>query len=201
MKKIGQSIIDYMVVKGYVVRDINIVYIEGVNPDTFTLNDDQADQWNDTRNLITDKGEVLLSCTATTEPGEYYTSNPMNRDGCARIAFGQYLQAWEFGMHHYQKALVQVGEIEVYRDLNRDGVRTGDCTYKGLFGINQHTTGDSSGSSAPTYVGKWSAGCLVGKFASTHYESFLPVLQRYNQKRFDTTILDGSLLHQLGVLA
>ena len=200
MKKLGLRILEYMQSKNYEIKDLNIIYIEGVNPDTFALNSDTENYWNDTRNLILEDGTVVMSAQATTEPGTYYTDNPLNPKGAARIAFGHYKEAWAFGMHKKQKALVQVGEITVHRDLNKDGVRTGDKTYTGLFEINQHTTGDSPYASIPDLVGRWSAGCLVGKVPKTHYEIFLPTLRQFGYPVWDTTVLDGSLLHSLGVL-
>ena len=48
----------------------------------------------------------------------------MDRNGAARIAFGQY-KAWAVGTHHATQpsahaALVQVADVTVYRDLNKD---------------------------------------------------------------------------------
>jgi hypothetical protein len=70
----------------------------------------------------------------------------MNPQGAARIAFGQYT-AWQVGRHgtsDRHEALVQVVEVKVHRDLNKDMQRTGDTkgtaqadrTDTGLFGIN-----------------------------------------------------------------
>lgn len=201
MKSVGNRILDYMTRQGYLINDCNIVYIEGVDPDTFALNDDALDYWNDTRNIILSDGTILMSCSATTEPGKYYTENPLNPSGAARIAFGQHKDAWAFGNHKDQKALVQVGEITVFRDFNEDGLRTGDKTYTGLFGINQHTTASNALGMCPEEVGRWSAGCLVGKVPRTHYEIFLPTLRKFNYPVWDTTVLDGTLLHRLGVLS
>lgn len=200
MKSTGNRILDYMTKEGYKIDDCNIVYIEGVEPDTFQLNDDSANYWNDTRNIILSDGTILMSCRATTEPGSYYTENPMNPAGAARIAFGYHKDAWAMGYHKDQKALVQVGEITVFRDFNEDGLRTGDKTETGLFGINQHTTSPSSYGSRPEEIGRWSAGCLVGQHSKTHYEVFLPILKRFGYSVWSTTVLDGSLLHSSGVL-
>lgn len=201
MKNTGTRILDYMVSQGYRIRECNIVYIEGVEPDTFQLNDDVINKWNDTRNIILRDGTIPLSCRATTEPGTHYTNNPVNPSGAARIAFGQHKDAWSFGYHKDQKALVQVGEITVYRDFNKDGVRTGDKTDTGLFGLNQHTTSATVSGTTPEDVGKWSAGCLVGQHAITHYNYFLPILRDFGYTRWDTTVLDGSLLHSLGIFS
>ncbi|MBD2771163.1 hypothetical protein [Iningainema tapete] len=191
----GLKILEYLQSEKFRIRAYNIVYIEGVDPDTFALNDDKIDYWNDVRCVIRDDGEILLCNQATTEPGIWYTKFPMNPGGAARIAFGQYLDAWTFGNHKGQYAIVQCGDVKVHRDFNKDGFRTGDRIDTGnWFGINQHTT-----SYAPETVGKWSAGCLVGRYPQSHAK-FMRLCQDSGRRYFDTTVLDGSVLHQLGVL-
>ena len=103
------------------------------------------------------------------------------------MAFGQYLDAWRIGRHFKQDALVQCGNLKVFRDSNEDGSRAGDPVDVGdSFGINQHTT-----SSAPDLVGKWSAGCLVGKFPATHAK-FMAICRSMGLATFDSTLIDGS---------
>lgn len=196
-KTLGQRIIGYMRSLNYLVTAYNVVYIEGVDPveDDLRLNADILDFWNDTRNVIRDDGEVLMSAIATTEPGRYYTNNPMNPGGAARIAFGQHVDAWAIGKHHDQDALVQVEPVSFYRDLNKDGFRTGDRLYNDVIGMNQHTT-----SNAPLMIGRWSAGCLVGRYPSSHAK-FMRLMRDSKAKRFTATVLDGELLHRLKVLS
>ena len=193
----GKRIVSYLKSLGYPVNTYNIVYLEGINPDLETLNADRLDEWNDVRTVVGHDGQVYLSSTATSELGKFYTNNPMNSDGGARIAFGFYEGCWSLGYHFKQKALVQVDNIKVYRDFNKDGKRTGDKVYTGLFAINQHTTGNNSSAAAPDTIDHWSAGCLVGKHASTHYDKFIPACEAIAGKnsgyRFDTYVLDGSL--------
>ena len=119
--------------KGYQVDrgpgEVNIVYVEGMNPDG-TANADEANKWNDLRLLIRFEGgapRIIGEWAATTEPGRYWTENPMSPLGAARIEFGQY-KSWQVGMHrNNHEALVQTGgEVTVCRDLNKDGQRTGD---------------------------------------------------------------------------
>lgn len=192
MDDVGSKAIRYMVSKGYKVRALNIFYVEGINTDLKTLNADKLDQWNDVRSIITNAGKVLMSCSATTEPGAHYTYNRMNPGGAARIAFGQYLDAWRLGKHFQQDALIQCGSIKVYRDANEDGMRTGDALDTGdYFGVNQHTTGNSADVNPPENVDRFSAGCLVGRYPSTHYETFLPICRSMGLKTFDTTIAPG----------
>jgi hypothetical protein len=87
---------------------------------------------------------VFQSWEGTTEPGTFWTMNPMNAGGAARIAFGQY-KSWIVGTHMKGKAsaheaLVQVTEVTVHRDLNKDFKRTNDRTDTGLFGVYAGTS-------------------------------------------------------------
>lgn len=189
----GAKAIAYMRSKGYKVRALNIILLEGINTDLKTLNDDKIDFFNDVRAIVSDDGEVLMSCSATTEPGWYYRQNPMNVNGAAQVAFGQYLDSHCLGMHFKQRALVQCGNLKIFRDKNQDGSRAGDASYVGSeYGINLHTTGNSANAQAPDRVGKWSAGCNVGQYPKTHYETFLPICKAMGLKTFDTTWVDGS---------
>lgn len=186
MRDRGRLILEYMQAKGYSIRAWNIVYLEGIDTDLKTLNSDRVDGWNDVRVVVTDDGDVLMSAQATTEPGWYYRKNRMNPKGAAQVAFGQYLECWQIGRHYTQDALVQCGNITVFRDSNEDGKRTGDPIEVGdWFGINQHTT-----SNAPNTVGLWSAGCLVGRFPSTHTR-FMAICRAMGRRRFDSTLIAG----------
>lgn len=176
---------------------LNIVYIEGCNHDG-TPNADLPNRWNDRRLVLSFYGsgfQIKLNYRATTEPGKYYTQNPLHKYGAARIAFGQY-KAWQFGKHQgVQPALVQVAPVKVHRDINRDGKRSpNDPIDTGIFGINQHTTKFGT---PPAEVGKYSAGCLVGWSYAQHIE-FLDLVAtdvRYLDSRkdfiFETAILPG----------
>lgn len=198
--RVMQSIIEYCQTQRYKLftdRDqINIIYVEGMDVDGNT-NRDEANQFNDIRLVLGSNLQLLGVWSATTEPGRWYTQRPMNQKGCARIAFGQYC-AWSVGLHgnsEPHEALVQVGEVAVYRDFNRDGLRTGDAKEKGLFGINQHWGYDLPSDN----IGRASAGCLVGRTRQGHKE-FMNIVKsddRYRTDRqfiFTTTILPADKL-------
>lgn len=156
---------------------MNILYVEGCNPDG-TANDNAPNRFNDLRVVLTFGADGRPSAQAwegTTEPGTYWTmhgvSDEAARLGAARIAFGQY-KAWRTGQHHGHDALVQTGgEVTVFRDLNRDFKRTGDRTYTGYFGINQHWGYDYPVND----LGQSSAGCLVGRTRVGH-RAFMQVV-------------------------
>lgn len=199
MAKDGKKVIEYMRSKGYRILALNIVYIEDVwLPDEWNPVPGKLDAWDDARCIIRNDGEILLCCAATTEPGRYYTENPMNERGAFRIAFGNYQDAWKVGLHHQQLALIQCGTITGYRDFNQDGKRTGDPVDVGDdFGINQHTTGDGNGY-CPDVIGRWSGGCLTGQHSTTHYEKFMKICQGMGRRKFDTTIIASDELSQFG---
>lgn len=106
----------------------------------------------------------------TTDPGRYYTLNPVSNKGVAILVPGQYRGAYALGLHRgkYQ-ALCQKKPVKVYRDNNRDEVYDWDVNTleEGLFGINIHKAGVFS-----KRVDTWSAGCQV--FASAQeFKSFI----------------------------
>ena len=150
---------------------VNIVYIEGMNQDG-TLNADIPNHWNDLRLLLTFNEatgwQIAHNAIATTEPGDYYTKNPTNKNGCARIAFGYHPPAWVRGFHKgTQPALVQLRRVKIHRDLNRDGLRNRfePPFWSDPIGLNDHTTNKKF---KGDLIGKFSAGCTVGKLYAEH---------------------------------
>jgi hypothetical protein len=183
----------------------NVVYIEGCNPDG-TPNDNKPNRFDDVRLVISITEAGLPTITGawegTTEPGRKWTMNPMEPAGAARIAFGQY-KAWAVGTHHAgsagaHEALLQVSEVTVHRDLNKDFQRDGDKTFTGIFGINQHWGYDLPKDD----LGGSSAGCLVGRTKTGHKEFMSLIKQdpRYaanHAYRFMSTIMPVSALEVL----
>ncbi len=180
---------------------VNIVYLEGMNPDG-TLNPDRPNEFNDTRLLLkVDEGgnpSIAMAWEATTEPGKYYTEiSPMDPNGAARIAFGQY-KSWVVGFHMASRpsrheALVQAEPVSVHRDKDRNYERAGDKLYTGVFGINQHWGYDMPKGD----IGTSSAGCLVGRTREGHRD-FMALVKadaRHEASsgyRFMATILPGA---------
>lgn len=202
---LAASIIQYMKAKFYRIatgsKKYNIVYVEGMEEDG-TLNDDQPNYFNDLRIVIEIANqipEIKGNWEATTEPGTHFTIDPMNSLGAARIAFGQY-KAWQVDKHcgssgNCHEALVQTSNVSVYRDKNKDFIRTGDQIYTGLYGINQHWGYDYPRND----ISIAGAGCLVGRTTSGHEEFMALIKQdkRYqlnNNYKFLTTIIPGDEL-------
>ena len=178
---------------------LNIVYVEGMDPDG-TPNDNAPNRFNDLRCLIRvvdGVPRIAGAWEATTEPSRRWTQQPMNPKGAARIAFGQY-KAWAVGLHHDHEALVQVADIAVFRDANKDYLRDGDEKDVGLFGVNQHWGYDLPSND----LGNSSAGCLVGRSTAGHRE-FMRLVRsdkRYlvagGGYRFLTTVLPASAVRR-----
>lgn len=202
-----RKIIRFMVDQEYYIAlgpdVLNIVYVEGVDGDG-RENADEFNFWNDRRLVfrIDSDGNpvVMINVAATTEPGKYYTQNPMNPAGAARIAFGQY-KAHGIGLHNGQHpALVQRGKIRVHRDINRDGKRSPNdpISIGSAFGLNQHTTRPGE---PPQLVGKYSAGCLVGQSYSEHM-AFMGLIRHDIRLKnnggylFPTAVISGTELNK-----
>lgn len=183
---------------------LTIAYLEGCGPDG-TPNRDAPNEFNDCRLLIRfpdgHRPHIEGAWEATTEPGRYWTEHPMDPAGAARIAFGQ-MKAWSVGAHHSglpsaHEALVQVSDLTVYRDLNRDYERDGDRRFTGMFSINQHWGYDQP----RTDLGRSSAGCLVGRSREGHRE-FMRLVKsdpRYRANRgyrFMTAVMPGSAIRE-----
>lgn len=179
--------------------EYSIIYIEGINSDG-TLNNDRPNHFNDLRVVLSfrdNEPAIEGMWEATTEPGSYYTYNPMNSGGAARIAFGWY-KAWRVGTHgnaEPHEALIQSSPVKVYRDFNKDFARTGDRLDTGLFGINQHWGYDYPVNN----ISYASAGCLVGRTRSGH-KKFMGLIKSDNRYLinknylFETIVIPGNEL-------
>jgi lysozyme len=177
-------------------RAINIVYLEDSDEYGNPL-PEKANEFNDRSILlrITDgKPEIIFNALATTEPGAFYTHNPMNPKGAFSIELNkQFRNCWMFGQHGTGRfrhpSLIQVGEITGFRDRNKDSIRSGDAGDRGLFGINQH--GIFGYRQTINNIGKSSAGCLVRFDYADHLE-FMSILRTWHPRDylFDTIVLN-----------
>lgn len=97
----------------------------------------------------------------TTDPGTYFLNNPINKLGTALLKHGQYINAYQLGLHRGKyKALVQRKPVTVYRSKNNSTNIDSKTkhTQTGYFGINIH---HASGNGTSEDVNRWSAGCQV----------------------------------------
>ena len=126
----------------------------------------------------------MRSSSITTDPGTYYLNHPLNTLGTAVLKTGQYLKSHALGFHKQRQdhpALVQVGNLTVYRDTDLDEIAEtmGMKEYTGTgFGINIHR---SNLDGTTQNINKWSAGCQV--------------FQRYDDHAFVLRICENFRTH------
>ena len=129
---------------------------------------------------------------ATTDPGTFWLKNPMQPQGTAVLAQGQYVDAYQIGLHKGKyKALVQIKPVTVIRDYDRDAVLDfiNGIRITGMLGINIHR---ASKTGTTVTVDKYSAGCQV--FADTgDFDEFMDLCERHRQlygNKFTYTLID-----------
>lgn len=141
-----------------------------------------------------DKKPHLYVFALTTDPGVYYRKNPLNVNGTAVLVPGHYKSCWQLGAHQGKyKALVQRGNMDVYRDNDKDGeIDTAKKTIeRGLFGINLHR---SNANQSSLRVDKWSAGCQV-MASPKDFDLVMALVTKSAEKygvNFSYTLLDES---------
>lgn len=129
---------------------------------------------------------------ATTDPGTYWLMNPMQPQGTAILAQGQYVNAYQIGLHRGQyPALVQSRPVTFIRDYDRNAILdfNNGRKYKGQVGINIHRAmlhGDT------LQVDDWSAGCQVFENGEA-FQNFMRLCERHQQlygNQFTYTLID-----------
>lgn len=175
---------------------VNIIGIEGyING---KKNDDAPDRWNDTILLLTyqqSKPHILISCVGTTEPGRYYTINPLNKNGCARLQLGQQKKIWSVGRHRGYEAMQQTGAATLVRDKNRNNFRDDAVTVETGNGINLHTSKTTGWrGSFNSFIGQWSAGCVVVKDPNEFLQLMKLIKNSLQYKESPYTRFDFTLL-------
>jgi len=109
-----------------------------------------------------EKGEKQLEIyPCTLDPGSYYLKNLMDAGGAAGIAPAQYKNLWVLGEFHNTPALIQVNNVTVYRDGNKDNKLdwNKNKTTTGIYGIFCHETFQKA--EVATTVYNSSGGCVV----------------------------------------
>lgn len=129
---------------------------------------------------------------ATTDAGTFWLRQPMQPQGTAILAEGQYENCYQLGMHRGKYlALVQRKSVTIIRDYNRDAVldfKNGKKV-KGLFGINIHRANKVGKTKS---VDKNSAGCQVFENASD-FNLFIKLCQKHKSlygNQFTYSLID-----------
>lgn len=137
----------------------------------------------------------------TTDPGTFWLKNPMQPQGTAILAEGQYKNAYAIGKHRGQyNALVQVKPVTIMRDYDRNAVLdfyNGKKT-RGLYGINIHRA-NSTGKTKS--VDKNSAGCQVFENASD-FAKFMQLCEKHKSRygnQFTYTLIDFRSWRRQGI--
>ncbi|MBP0005034.1 MAG: hypothetical protein J7642_15215 [Cyanobacteria bacterium SBC] len=137
LDRLAQSIVDYMESRNYHLETepgtVNIVLLKGVNPDgTPNGNAVLPSQYNDLLVLLefeNDRPIVRFSTPITTESNAELRTHPDHAPfgGPAQLMTGQHVEKWELrsGMRLRRgrsfTGLMQVGEVPIGFDRNRDG--------------------------------------------------------------------------------
>lgn len=134
----------------------------------------------------------IKSYAITTDPGKYYLKEKLlNVNGCAILKEGQYINSHSIGLHQGKyEALVQRGNLTVYRDRDKDN----DYDYVNPetgsdFGINIHCAGDNSEN-----VDNYSGGCLVFK-RKVMFLEFRTICNLYKKQlnnKFTLTLINSN---------
>jgi hypothetical protein len=115
---------------------------------------------------------------ATTDPGTFWLRNPMNPQGTGILEKGQYIDAYQLGMHRGQyQALIQKKPVTVIRDYDRDATLDFNNGKKetGYFGVNIHRAAVQG---TTRTVDKYSAACQVFENAEA-FQQFLALCKRH----------------------
>ena len=199
-RKIASQFKEALTAKGYAFFEkgdynINIVGVRNESG--------RADVFDDFMNVIYKvNGEwVVDSYVITTEPGTSILRRPINSKGTAILVPDQYRSTYKIDIHggkrKYTALCQRSGEVQVWRDGNKDGkpdyVGSKD---KGFYGINIHR---QWGSDEREYTGGVSAGCQVFQSSVDFYE-FMETCNKAADKwgnSFTYTLINEADLDQL----
>jgi len=123
--------------------------------------DQRKDIWNDILGLFS--GEDLYMFLGTTDPGDYFTRNPMNPKGTAHLCLGFHKRIWRVDKHKKKYTALcnrwGCNKQKVWRDVDKDFKQTKkDIIDIGYFGVNLHR---ASAMTLLQNIGRYSAGCQV----------------------------------------
>lgn len=176
-------------IKGHLLTDFNIIGVRF---------NDNIDLFTDLRIVLRKVGGAweIKRWNQTTKPGKSALLKPVNPAGCANVKEGQYINAWQQGLHHNHPALIQCAPIIVGRDNKKDGTDNfADWTEEKAgaeCGINLHSVWAAN---IPNWdgtypsVGNWSEGCQVMARPSENL-AFLEMCKASGLKWFTYTLFN-----------
>lgn len=129
---------------------------------------------------------------ATTDPGTFWLENPIQPQGTAILAQGQYVNAYQIGLHQGKyEALVQARPVTIMRDYDRRAKLDffNGKKEEGIFGINIHR---AMAQGKTKFIDKFSAGCQVFQSADD-FNFFMQLCEKHAKlygNHFTYTLLD-----------
>jgi len=138
--------------------------------------------------------KIVFTMMATTKPGDYWLTAPMNPLGTFIMKPGQYIKSHIKGLHYGKPAFVQFGDLTGWRDNNRDHKLdfTGKLYTGNNFAVNIHRMGTKI--DGTTHVKNQSAGCQGGE--EDNIEQLLYLYQQMVSTN-GRTLLDYTLLEEV----
>lgn len=149
--------------KGYELKDkpyeMNIFGVRNEDAESNKFDDVVGLLYRDERGMWR-----LKQYKATTDPGVYYRTSPMNVNGTAIMIPMQHKKCYKIGTHKGYKAIQQIAPMSYVRDNNKNKVL--DFLYKvaGFKKVNEIAATNihhASPTGESTNVDNWSAGCQV----------------------------------------
>lgn len=135
-------------------------------------------------------GGRMYIFSGTTIPGVHWLQNLMNPKGTAVLkADMQYSDCYKLGLHKGNVALVQCGNLMVYRDNDKDNLA--ECIGEPVVAgpecrIDIHC---ASATITSVLIGKWSAGCQVLN-KPEDWKYFIGFIQKYAGPTVTYTLLN-----------
>lgn len=171
--------------------DVNIVGIRNNAP---SVADKVTNVFDDfiTISFKDETGNWQFYCwNATTDPGKKGVMQFHNNKGVARLIPGQYRSVWSIDKHQgkYDALCQRNGDVEVWRDANKNLTFEEVLVDKGVFGINIHKAGQDS-----TWVDSWSEGCSVFKRVKD-FDEFMKICKKaakIHGNKFSYTLIEST---------
>ncbi len=174
--------------KGY---DVNIVGVRNNSPSTYKKVTNVFDDYI-TLTFKDENGVVQYYCwSATTDPGKKGVQQFHNSKGVARLIPGQYRGVWAIDKHQgkYDALCQRNGNVDVWRDGNKDLIFDEILKDSGMFGINIHKAGQDS-----VWVENWSEGCQVFKRVKD-FDEFMKICRKASKiwgNKFSYTLIESN---------
>lgn len=132
--------------------------------------------------------DKIYIAKGTTDPGIYYTENPMNKEGTLHLCLGHHQKMYRVKKHRDQyKALCNdwtCKKQRVWRDKDKNFIYSkNDKPDLGHFGANLHRMG---GRDKYEKIGKYSAGCQVIE-SKSDFDEYMNIVM--NSKMYKGTKL------------